>query len=73
MKGDNKMAQDTLYCYTHPEEYPYEVNYYTANTKRNKIKYFRSIEEIKAWLKRHKDVTISAGSWQVFALRNGME
>lgn len=67
------MAQDTLYCYTHPEEYPYEVNYYTAMQKRLKIKYFRSIEEIKAWCKRHKDVTISAGSWQVFAIRNGLE
>ena len=67
------MKQDTLYCYTHPEEYPYEVEYYTAAQKRPKIKYFHSIEEIKTWNRRHKDVTISAGSWQVFAIRNGLE
>ena len=72
-KGENIMAQDTLYCYTHPEEFPYEVTYYTENTKRLKIKYFRSTAEIKAWVKRHRNATIGAGSWQVFAIKNGGE
>ena len=66
------MKQDIMYCYTHPEEYPYEANYYTAKTGKLKIRYFRSIEEIKAWISRNKNIHIAAASWQVYAIRNGL-
>lgn len=66
------MKQDVLYCYNHPEEYPYEAHYFTGKQKSKKSKYFRSIEEIKAWASKHKTARVTEASWQVFAVLRGM-
>ena len=64
------MRQNLWECYN-SDEYPYEVEYYTPKQKSKKSKYFRSLEEVKVWLAKHKTARIVAASWQVFALRNG--
>lgn len=66
------MRQNLWECYNNPDEWPYEVEYYTPKQKSKKSRYFRSLEEVKAWLSRHKTARIVAASWQVFALRNGL-
>ncbi|MBO5918711.1 MAG: hypothetical protein J6Q14_08105 [Oscillospiraceae bacterium] len=66
------MRQNLWECYN-SDEWPYEVWYYTPKQKSKKGRYFRSLEEVKAWLARHKTARIEAASWQVFCLRNGMK
>lgn len=66
------MKQSLWECYHNRDEYPYEVWYKTPKQKNTKGKYFHSIEEIKAWCRSHKNCTIEAASWQVFAVREGM-
>lgn len=66
------MRQNLWECYGNRDEWPYEVWYYTPKQKEKKGRYFRSLDEVKAWLKNHKTARIEAASWQVFALRNGL-
>lgn len=66
------MKQDIWYCYSHPDEYPYEVLYYTQKQKNIKHRYFHSIEQAKDWVRRHKEARIEAASWQIFALIAGL-
>ena len=65
------MKQNAIDCFLNEEEYPYEVCYYTAKQKNIKFRYFRSIEEIKEWCRRHKAARIYGASWQVFAVMKG--
>lgn len=66
------MRQNTMYCYNHRDEYPYEVWYYTPKQKNQKCRYFHSIEQVKEWCRKHRDAKIEAASWQVFAAMEGL-
>ena len=61
------MRQNTLECWLQPEKYPYEVDYSTEKRHSRKLRYFRDLDELKAWCSQHKGkVTLHAGSWQAF-------
>lgn len=62
------MKQDSFYCWNHREEYPYEVWFFTEKQKSEKVRFFRSIEEVRAWARKHKTARIKYASWQVFEI-----
>lgn len=66
------MKINVVNCYNNLDEYPYEVWYFTEKQKSQKVKYFHSIEEIKAWVNKHKTARVTEASWQVFAVLRGM-
>ncbi len=66
------MKINVVDCYNNLEKYPYEVWYFTKKQKNQKVKYFRSIEEIKVWASKHKTARVTEASWQVFAVLRGM-
>ena len=66
------MRQNLWECYHDRDQWPYEVWYYTPKQKSKKGRYFHSLEEVKAWLSKHKTARIEAASWQVFCLRSGL-
>jgi len=62
------MKQDHWYCWNHPDEYPYEVHFRTEKQKSEKMKFFRTLSEVRAWVRTHKTAHITSASWQVFEL-----
>jgi hypothetical protein len=63
------MKQHAFECWSKPEEYPYEVWYTTPKQRSKKFRYFRTLDEPKAWCKRNKGkVTLHFASWQAFEL-----
>lgn len=66
------MKQNVMDCHNNREEYPYEAWYFTEKQKSQKVKYFHSIEEVKAWASKHKTARVTGASWQVFAVLRGM-
>lgn len=66
------MRQNVWDCYNHPHEYPYEVHYKTEKQKNEKHRYFQSLEQVKQWARKHKTSNISAASWQVFSIMEGL-
>ena len=49
-----------------------EVHYKTEKQKNEKHRYFQSLEQVKEWVRKHKTADISAASWQVFSIMEGL-